>query len=213
MKENMTASGTHDSDPWSFVEAAMHAAKKPSLTKLGVYYFYVQCEEHPDMDLQFQPFLDSTLLGDPVLLTSADKNDEEDEINKTSSLSSCGGGFARRSGAAGCMNKSSSVKRPNSSITASSNRSVASQNSSGIKTKKIKLEKAADHQQLVVSALIQSQDNFCAFIKKQDLFFDRMLSNADKRDKQANLQFCLDIAKARGNMEEMQQLMEEAKGL
>jgi hypothetical protein len=35
MKENMTASGTHDSDPWSFVEAAMHAAEKPSLTKLA----------------------------------------------------------------------------------------------------------------------------------------------------------------------------------
>jgi hypothetical protein len=41
MKENMTASGTHDSSPWNFVKAAMHAAKKPSLTKLGVYYFYV----------------------------------------------------------------------------------------------------------------------------------------------------------------------------
>ncbi len=39
MKENMTASGTHDSDPcWNFVEAAMHAAKRPSLTKLGVYF-------------------------------------------------------------------------------------------------------------------------------------------------------------------------------
>jgi hypothetical protein len=111
------------------------------------------------------------------------------------------------------MNTSSGVKRSNSSITASSNRSVASQNSSGIKKKKIKLEKAADHQQLVVSALTEFQDNFRAFMKKQDLFLDRMLSDADKRDKRANLQFRLDTAKAMGNMEEMQQLMEEAKGL
>ena len=80
------------------------------------------------MDLQFQPFLDLTLLGDTVLLTSADQNDKDDEINKTSSLSSCGCCFAR-SGAAGCMKTSSGVKRSNSSITASSNRSVASQNS------------------------------------------------------------------------------------
>jgi hypothetical protein len=31
-------SGTHDGDPWNFIEASMHAAKKPSLTMLGVYH-------------------------------------------------------------------------------------------------------------------------------------------------------------------------------
>ena len=212
MKENMTASGTHDSDPWNFVEAAMHAAKKPSLTKLGVYYFYVRCEEHPDMDSQFQPFLDSTLLGDTVLLTSGEDN-EEDEVNETSSLSSCGGGVATSAASGRINNGSYGLKRSNSSITASSNRSFASSQNLSKKKKKTKLKTAADHQQLVVSALTQSQDDFRAFMKKQDLFLDRMLSDADKRDKRAKLQFRLDIAKAMGNMDEMQQLMEEAKRL
>ena len=39
MKENMTASGTHNSDTLNFVEAAMNKAKKPALTKFGVYSF------------------------------------------------------------------------------------------------------------------------------------------------------------------------------
>jgi hypothetical protein len=212
MKENMTASGTHDSDPWNFIEAAMHAAKKPSLTKLGVYYFYVRCEEHPDMDSQFQPFLDSTLLGDTVQLTSGDENEEEDDSDDNSSLSS-GGGHCTSSGAVEHM-KSRGLKRSASSITASSNKSFASHNSSGTKKKKkTKLEKAAEHQQLVVSALTQSQDEFREFMKKQDAFMDRMITDADKRDARANLQFRLDIAKAMGNMDELQQLMEEARRL
>ena len=50
IKDNMTASGTHDSNPWKFVEAAMNKAKKPGLKKLGVNYFYVGCNEHPNLD-------------------------------------------------------------------------------------------------------------------------------------------------------------------
>ena len=56
--KKLTASGTHDSDPWNFVEAAMNKANKPALIKHGVYYFYVRCNEHPDMDAHFQPFLE-----------------------------------------------------------------------------------------------------------------------------------------------------------
>ena len=49
MKENMTACGTHDSNLWDFVEAPMNTAKKHFFTKLGVYYFHVRCNEHPDL--------------------------------------------------------------------------------------------------------------------------------------------------------------------
>jgi hypothetical protein len=86
MKENMTVSGTHDSDPWNFVQAAMNKARKPGLTVLAVYYFYVRCNEHPDLDDHFQPFLDKALLGDTVLL---DQDDDDDSMG--SSSSSCAG--------------------------------------------------------------------------------------------------------------------------
>jgi hypothetical protein len=139
MKENMTASGTHGSDPWNFVKAAMHAAKKLAKPfKAWCLWFFVRCEEHPHMDSPFHPFLDSILLGDTVLLTSTDRNNKEDEkTRRPHYLASCGGSFARSGAAAGCKNTSSNVRSSNSSISARSNRSVASQNSSGIKKTKI----------------------------------------------------------------------------
>jgi hypothetical protein len=62
MKEHMTASGTHDSNPWNFIEAAMKHI--PGYTKVLVYYFYVRCEEHTDVDANFTPFLDINMKGD-----------------------------------------------------------------------------------------------------------------------------------------------------
>ncbi len=47
----------------------MNKAKKPAFIKLGVYYLYVRCNEHPNMDAHFQPFLDPMLLGDTVGLS------------------------------------------------------------------------------------------------------------------------------------------------
>jgi hypothetical protein len=55
MKENITISGTHDSDPWNFIDVAMN--KVPGgrpLSKVGVVYFYRRCEEFPDVDSSFQ---------------------------------------------------------------------------------------------------------------------------------------------------------------
>jgi hypothetical protein len=61
IKDNMTESGTHDSEPWNFVGAAMK--NYSGITKISVYYFYMRCEAHPDMDAHFQPFMDASLKG------------------------------------------------------------------------------------------------------------------------------------------------------
>jgi hypothetical protein len=55
MKDNMTVSGTHDSEPWNFIDIAMN--KIPGgrrLSKVGILYFYRRCEEFPDVDAAFQ---------------------------------------------------------------------------------------------------------------------------------------------------------------
>jgi hypothetical protein len=71
MKANMTVSGTHDSDPWNFIEASMK--KVPGYTKISVYYFYKRCEEMGNgVDAHFSPFLDSDLIGDSGSLESLD---------------------------------------------------------------------------------------------------------------------------------------------
>ena len=63
----MTQSGTHDSDPWNFVDMAMN--KIPGgrrLPKVGILYFFRRCEEFPNTDTSFQTFLDSNLKGSTV---------------------------------------------------------------------------------------------------------------------------------------------------
>lgn len=61
MKKDMTQSGTHDNDPWSYVENGMKATS--GLTKIAAYYFYKRCEERPEIDAAFQPFMDPDLKG------------------------------------------------------------------------------------------------------------------------------------------------------
>jgi hypothetical protein len=66
MKENMTVSGTHDNEPWNFVESAM--TKVPGFTKISVYYLFKQCEACDGIDSVFQPFLDAAMVGDTTSL-------------------------------------------------------------------------------------------------------------------------------------------------
>ena len=73
MKENMTKSGTHDSDPYNFVEIAMRGFT--GLTPISVFYFYKQCDEHPDIDLVFQPFMNDDLKGNSITLGTCDNDD------------------------------------------------------------------------------------------------------------------------------------------
>jgi hypothetical protein len=61
MKENMTKSGTHDNDPYNFVAPVLHGNNQ--ITIMAAYYFYKRCEDYPDIDASFQPFMDSRLKG------------------------------------------------------------------------------------------------------------------------------------------------------
>jgi hypothetical protein len=77
----MTKSGTHDSDPWNFVDVAMN--KVPGgcrLSKVGVLYFYRRHEEFPDVDSSFQTFLDHGLkwsaVHDPETESTTRSNDD-----------------------------------------------------------------------------------------------------------------------------------------
>ena len=147
MKENMTASGTHDSDPWNFVKASMHAAKKPAKPCKAWCFFLCSMR-----GASWHGFAISTVSRFNIAwwycpTNKCGQKQQRGRKNETSSLSSFGGSFARSGAAAGCKNTSSDVRRSNSSsnvrssnssmIPARSNRSVASQNSSGIKKSKI----------------------------------------------------------------------------
>jgi hypothetical protein len=63
MKQEMTVSGTHDSDPWSFVERAMSAHDSSGITKISLYYFFVRCEAIPGIDESFHPLLGPACVG------------------------------------------------------------------------------------------------------------------------------------------------------
>ena len=86
MKQNMTKSGTHDSDPWNFVECAMSGIS--GFTKMSVYYIYQRCEENIDIDGHFQPFLDVSIRGDTVSLFDDEEDDEPDDMVTTTTHSS-----------------------------------------------------------------------------------------------------------------------------
>lgn len=86
MKENMTVSGTHDNEPWNFVESAM--TKVQGFTKISVYYFYKRCEAYDEIDSVFQPFLDPAFVGDTTSLGGCnDSDDEEDGVGSISTTS------------------------------------------------------------------------------------------------------------------------------
>jgi hypothetical protein len=93
MKENMTVSGTHDSDPWNFVECAMSGTS--GFTKVAVYYFYQRCEANSDIDSFFQPFLDPSMRGDTVSLLDDDEG-MEDFVTASSSVNSSSGRSRKR---------------------------------------------------------------------------------------------------------------------
>ena len=73
MKENMTKSGTHDSDPYNCVEVAMRGFT--GLTPISVFYFYKQCDEHLDINSVFQLFKNDNLKGNYITLGACDNDD------------------------------------------------------------------------------------------------------------------------------------------
>ena len=70
----MTKSRTHDSDPYNFVEVAMRGFT--GLTPISVFYLYNRCDEHPDIDSVFQPFMNNDLIkGTSITLGTCDDDD------------------------------------------------------------------------------------------------------------------------------------------
>ena len=83
MKENMTKSGTHDSDPYNFVKVAMRGFT--GLTPISVFHFYKRCDEHPDIDSVFQLFMNDDLKGNSITLgTCNDDGTSPSTIGSTS---------------------------------------------------------------------------------------------------------------------------------
>ena len=66
-------SGTHDSEPYNFVEVAMRGFT--GLTPISVFYFYKQWDEHPDIDSVFQPFMIDALKGNSITLGTCGNDD------------------------------------------------------------------------------------------------------------------------------------------
>jgi hypothetical protein len=50
IQENETISGTHDNEPWNFVETAMAKIPNSAFTKSSVHYSYKRYESVPDID-------------------------------------------------------------------------------------------------------------------------------------------------------------------
>ena len=74
IQQNMSESGTHNHVVWDFVEGALQKKGSSGVTKIALYYFvYMRCEQVPDIDAHFQPFMDASMLG----ATNAPLRDED----------------------------------------------------------------------------------------------------------------------------------------
>ena len=83
MKEYMTKSRTHDSDPYNFVKVAMRGFT--GLTPISVFYCYKWYDEHPDIDSVFQLFMNDDLKGNSITLgTCDDDNTSPSTLGSTS---------------------------------------------------------------------------------------------------------------------------------
>lgn len=82
MKGNMTQSGTHDSNPWNFIDIALDLEKVSGITKDACFYFYLRCEEHADIDASFQPFMNSDLKGSSEDIGDAKEKEEPQSEKK-----------------------------------------------------------------------------------------------------------------------------------
>ena len=94
IQQNMSVSGTHNHVVWDFVEGALQKKGSSGITKIALYYFYMRCEEVPDIDSHFQPFMDPSMIGD----TSAPLEDDvgvASHQSVVSALSSSGGRKSR----------------------------------------------------------------------------------------------------------------------
>ena len=82
----MTKSGTHENDPFNFVEVAMREFHR--FAPIAIYYFFTTCEEHLDIDSIFQPTMDDRLKGSSLMVLNKDSettpNSDGSQLSKPS---------------------------------------------------------------------------------------------------------------------------------
>jgi hypothetical protein len=94
MKENMTVSGTHDSDARNCVECAMSGTS--GFTKVAVYYFYQRCEGNSDIDTFLKQFLDPSMRGNTISFLLDNDEGMEDSVSASSSMNLSSGRSRKR---------------------------------------------------------------------------------------------------------------------
>ena len=64
VQTNMVVSGEHDNDPYNFMDVGIKKmASGQSLTKLGCYYFFMRCNNHPEIDDKFMTDVEDEIKG------------------------------------------------------------------------------------------------------------------------------------------------------
>jgi hypothetical protein len=61
MKFNMTRSGDHGNDAWTYMQTA--CKELSGITIDAAYYFHVRCKEYPDIDAEFQVLINQEIKG------------------------------------------------------------------------------------------------------------------------------------------------------
>ena len=84
IQKNMTISGEHDSDVFNFVEVAMkNIPGKSGLSLLGCYYFFMRCDDNPEIDVVFSTDVDDAIKGNTTVdLTKHDNNSKNEKNNE-----------------------------------------------------------------------------------------------------------------------------------
>jgi len=72
MRANMTVSGMHESDTMEYVDHAIKKVKGCSrISRHSAYYFYIACEEFPNIEAKFTPLMVEELKGSSTDSASA----------------------------------------------------------------------------------------------------------------------------------------------
>ena len=181
----MSVSGTHNHVVWDFVEGALQKKGSSGVTKIALYYFYMRCEQVPDIDAHFQPFMDASMLG----ATNAPLRDEDiggvagDTSQSVVSALSLSGG---------------SRKTPRKNSPAGEGEGAGSNAVVAF------LEKANENQTALLACL-----NEAAHDRKQKLELATTKMGIAERNDKFNRR--LQIAMALNNTDELTLLLEEAK--
>lgn len=81
--KNMTTSGTHESLVWNFVHAAMSSERVTAgMSDAAIYYFYIRCNEHKEIDTSFCPFMDASLKGSSADIGATKSGDDHSGSEK-----------------------------------------------------------------------------------------------------------------------------------